>query len=74
MQKKMWLQQIQCCFYQGCILTIQISFQVVKSEFWEDSFEPEIVFTLQEKRVDSVPDATITQDGFKIVVETKMPD
>ena len=30
--------------------------------------------TLQEKSVDSVPDATITQEGFKIVVETKMSD
>lgn len=39
-----------------------------------DSFEPEIVFTLQEKSVNSVPDATITQEGFKIVVETKMTD
>lgn len=49
-------------------------FRLLKSEFFEDSFEPEIVFTLQEKSVDSVPDATITQDSFKIVVETKMSD
>ena len=39
-----------------------------------DSFDPEIVFTLQEKSVESIPDATITQEGFKIVVETKMYD
>lgn len=39
-----------------------------------DSFEPEIVFNLQEKSVESIPDATITQEGFKIVVETKMTD
>ena len=33
-----------------------------------------MVFTLQEKSVDSIPDATITQEGFKIVVETKLTD
>lgn len=49
-------------------------FRFLKSQFFFDSFEPEIVFTLQEKSVDSVPDATITQEGFKIVVETKMSD
>lgn len=49
-------------------------FRFLKSEFFSDSFEPEIVFTLQEKSVDSIPDATITQEGFKIVVETKMSD
>lgn len=41
-------------------------FRFLKSEFFSDSFEPEIVFNLQEKSVDSVPDATITQEGFKI--------
>lgn len=49
-------------------------FRFLKSEFFSDSFEPEIVFTLQEKSVDSIPDATITQEGFKIVVETKLSD
>jgi len=49
-------------------------FRFLKSEFFSDSFEPEIVFKLQEKRVDSIPDATITQESFKIVVETKMSD
>lgn len=48
-------------------------FQFLKSEFFNDSFEPEIVFNLQEKSV-SIPDATITQESFKIVVETKMSD
>ena len=46
----------------------------MKSEYFADSFEPELVFTLQEKSVDSIPDATITQEGFKIVVETKLTD
>ncbi len=46
----------------------------MKSEFFSDSFEPEIVFNLQEKNVESIPDATITQESFKIVVETKMSD
>lgn len=49
-------------------------FRFLKSEFFSDSFEPEIIFTLQEKSVDSIPDAAITQEGFKIVVETKMSD
>ena len=44
-------------------------FRFLKSEYFSDSFNPEIIFTLQEKSVDSVPDATI-----KIVVETKMSD
>nr|WP_314461254.1 hypothetical protein [uncultured Clostridium sp.] len=49
-------------------------FRFLKSEFFSDSFEPEIAFNLQEKSVDSIPDATITQENFKIVVETKMSD
>lgn len=49
-------------------------FRFLKSEFFSDSFEPEIVFNLQEKSVGSIPDATITQESFKIVVETKMSD
>ena len=49
-------------------------FRLLKTEFFSDSFEPEIVFNLQEKSVDSIPDATITQEIFKIVVETKMSD
>jgi hypothetical protein len=46
----------------------------LKSEFFSDSFEPEIVFNLQEKSDRSIPDATITQESFKIVVETKLSD
>ena len=49
-------------------------FRFLKSEYFSDRFEPEIVFTVQEKSEESVPDATITQEGFKIVVETKMSD
>ncbi|MGN8046898.1 hypothetical protein [Bacillus altitudinis] len=49
-------------------------FRFLSSEFFADSFDPEIVFKLQEKSVDSIPDATITQESFKIVVETKMSD
>lgn len=49
-------------------------FRFLKSEFFSDSFEPGIVFNLQEKSAYSIPDATITQEGFKIVVETKMSD
>ncbi|MCH5194046.1 MAG: hypothetical protein J1F11_08805 [Oscillospiraceae bacterium] len=46
-------------------------FQFLKIKFFNESFEPEIFFNLQEKNIDSVPDATITQESFKIVVETK---
>ncbi len=49
-------------------------FRFLKSEYFSDSFNPEITFTLQEKSIESVPDATITQESFKIVVETKMSD
>ena len=49
-------------------------FRLLKSEFFSDSFEPEIAFNLQEKSVDSIPDATISQESFKIVVETKLSD
>lgn len=49
-------------------------FRFLKSVFFSDAFEPEIVFRLQEKSVESIPDATITQESFKIVVETKMFD
>lgn len=53
-------------------------FRLLKNEFFsdnvEDDFEPEIVFQLQERNQISVPDATITQDSFKIVVETKLGD
>lgn len=49
-------------------------FGLIKSEFFFDSFEPEPVFRLQEKNNESVPDATITQEGFKLIVETKMSD
>lgn len=49
-------------------------FHLIKSEFFFDSFEPEPIFTLQEKSSESVPDATIKQEGFKLVVETKMFD
>ena len=47
-------------------------FRFLKLEYFLDLFNPEIIFTLQEKSEDSIPDATITQESFKIVVETKM--
>lgn len=49
-------------------------FRFLKSEYFSDSFNPEITFTLQERSADSIPDAAITQESFKIVVETKMSD
>ena len=47
-------------------------FRFLKAE--SDAFEPEGTFTLQEKNESSVPDATITQESFKVVVETKRSD
>lgn len=47
-------------------------FRFLKAE--SDAFEPEVTFTLQEKNESSVPDATITQESFKVVVETKRSD
>ena len=44
-------------------------FRVLRLEYSLDSFNPEIVFTLQEKSEESIPDATITQESFKIVVD-----
>ena len=49
-------------------------FKLLNLEYLSEVFNPEIIFTLQEKSIDSVPDATITQDSFKIVVETKISD
>lgn len=49
-------------------------FRFLKSEYFSDSFNPEIIFNLQEKSINSILDATITQESFKIVVETKMSD
>lgn len=47
-------------------------FEFLRTEISSDSFKPEIIFTIQEKSNKSVPDAAITQESFKIVVETKM--
>ena len=49
-------------------------YRFLKSQFFSDLFDPELSFVLQEKSEESVPDATITQEGYKIVVETKMSD
>lgn len=46
-------------------------FRFLKSEFFSDSFEPEIVFNLQEKSVDSIPDATITQENLRLLLKQK---
>ena len=48
-------------------------FQFLKITLFEEGFEPEIGFQLQERHKTSVPDATIIQESFKIVVETKLP-
>lgn len=50
-------------------------FQFLKEQYFGDvRFEPELTFLLQDKGEESVPDATITQPSFKIVIETKMTD
>lgn len=47
-------------------------FKLLKNKFFSDSFNPELIIDLQTKSDACVPDATITQDSFKIVVETKI--
>lgn len=50
-------------------------FQFLKEQFFGDIiFEPELSFALQDKSEESVPDATITQPSFKLVIETKLTD
>lgn len=50
-------------------------FELLKNQFFSDvDFEPELSFVLQDKYEKSVPDATITQPSFKLVVETKLTD
>lgn len=49
-------------------------FRFLNSWAFPERFESEIVFQLQEKNDKSVLDATITQDSFKIAVETKLSD
>lgn len=47
-------------------------FAFIKENILPDNVDPQIIFNLQEKCRDSVPDATITQPSFKIAVETKL--
>ncbi len=50
-------------------------FQFLKEQYFSDIvFEPELSFILQDKGKESVPDATITQPSFKLVIETKLTD
>ena len=49
-------------------------YRLLRSFFFEESFEPEMNIDLQVKGDNSVPDAVIVQPGFKIIVETKLDD
>jgi hypothetical protein len=50
-------------------------FQFLKEQYFGDvRFEPELAFVLQDKSEESVPDATITQPSFRLVIETKLTD
>lgn len=49
-------------------------YRLIKTAFFSDAFDPEIAFEMQKKSESSVPDAIISQESFKIVVETKMSD
>ena len=50
-------------------------FRFLKEQFFGDVvFEPELSFVLQDRSAESVPDATVTQPSFKLVVETKLTD
>lgn len=46
-------------------------FQFMNEMFFSNSFEPEIQFDLQPRGKLSVPDASISQQSYKIVIETK---
>lgn len=47
-------------------------FIFLKEYILPQNIEPQLTFKLQEKSLNSVPDATISQPSFKIVVETKL--
>lgn len=47
-------------------------FNLLKSYVLPDNAEAELIFTLQEKSHNTIPDATIKQASFKVVVETKL--
>lgn len=49
-------------------------YKFLQNNIFNDKANLEIEFTLQEKHKNSVPDATIFQPSFKVVVETKMKD
>lgn len=50
-------------------------FQFLKEQYFGDiRFEPELAFVLQDWGEESIPDATITQPSFKLVIETKLTD
>lgn len=49
-------------------------YRLIKTAFFSNVFDPEIVFEMQKKCTSSIPDAIISQESFKIVVETKMSD
>ena len=49
-------------------------YKFMQTTFFPDGFCPEICIRIQEKNDKSVPDATISQESFKIVIETKMRD
>lgn len=40
----------------------------------EEGFDPELQFVIQEYGRESIPDATITQESFKLIIETKTVD
>lgn len=46
-------------------------FHFMNEMFFANTFEPEIQFDLQPKGKGSVPDASISQQSYKIVIETK---
>ncbi len=50
-------------------------FHFLKDQYFADMvFEPELSFVLQDKGNGSIPDATITQPSFRLVIETKLTD
>ncbi len=49
-------------------------YNFISTYFFDETFLPELVITTQEKHSVGVLDATISQEGFKVIIETKIND
>ena len=49
-------------------------YKFLRTTFFPNWYSPEICMRIQDKNDKSIPDATIAQESFKIVIETKTWD